>query len=90
MGDRKLNIGDRVIYTDPLQKDHEALVTAVWDEASGAPYGDPPGCNIIYVVDDESRSDQYGRQIERDTSVVHVSYQAAPGRQWRWPDEVRS
>jgi hypothetical protein len=46
-----------------------------------------PSLNLTYVSDDESKVDQYGRQIERgSTSVVHQSNQAAHGRYWQFLD----
>ena len=50
------------------------LITAV----HGPGFGEgedftPPIVNLVYVVDDPSKSDSYGRQIGRDmTSVYHV------------------
>lgn len=81
---RDLKVGDHVIYTDSHRKQHEALVTIVWPNMMG---DEQSGCNLVYVVDDESRDDQYGRQIERETSVVHRSYQPAGGVCWHRPDE---
>lgn len=80
---RKLSIGDHVVYTDPVGKQRQGLVTAVWDS-----YGTPPGCNVVIVHDDDARTDSYGRQIDRCTSVVHRSNQPAHGNHWCWLDEV--
>ena len=41
-----------------------------------------------YVVSEPDKADPYGRQIERETSVVHKSDQVAPGMYWCWPDEM--
>jgi len=41
-----------------------------------------PGLNLVLVSNDEAKDDPYGRQIERETSVVHVSNQPAPGAYW--------
>jgi len=46
-----------------------------------------PGCNLVCVSGDVAKTDPYGRQIERATSVVHRSKQAAHGNFWHWPDE---
>ena len=41
-----------------------------------------PGLNLVLVSNDEAKDYPYGRQIERETSVVHVSNQPAPGAYW--------
>lgn len=47
-----------------------------------------PGCNLVYVDSDKTKHDPYGRQIARETSVVHKSKQPAHGNYWCWPDEI--
>jgi hypothetical protein len=55
-----MQAGDFVIYTDEVRRDHNAVITAVWG----------PDCiNVVFVSPDESKTDSYGRQIERQTSV---------------------
>lgn len=85
MQDKQLNIGDHIIFVDEHRVRHDALVTQVWENMSGS--DEPPGCNLVYVIGDERREDQYGRQTEHRTSVVHKDNQAAPGWMWHWPDE---
>ena len=46
------------------------------------PYN-PPSLNVVYVSEDESQNDPYGRQIARSTSVSHQSVQTAPGYYWK-------
>lgn len=72
-------IGQHVVYVDEVAVEHEALVTAVFGNGQ---YG-APSVNVVYVSGDESQHDPYGRQIARQTSCVHRSQQAAPGRYWR-------
>lgn len=86
MQERTLNIGDHIIFVDEHSVPREALVTEVWAGMSGDDR--PPGCNLIFVAGDEKRRDQYGRQIEHRTSVVHKLNQAAPGWMWMWPEEA--
>lgn len=69
-------IGDPVIYVDQFGVPHDALLTQVWDQTEA------PSVNLVIVSADESKKDQYGRQIEHHTSVVHHSYQSAAGRKW--------
>lgn len=67
-------IGDSVIYTDEVRRDHNAVVTAVWG----------PDCiNVLFVSPDESRTDSYGRQSDRQTSVARYSESNNFGRCFR-------
>ena len=84
--EKKLEIGSAVEFIDAHRKAHPALITKVW----GPSVGGQPGCNLVFVVDDPSKEDNYGRQIERQTSVVHLSGQPAKANCWCWPDEVPS
>lgn len=81
--EKKLEIGSHVNYFDEHSKVHSAVVTQVWPQMMGA--AAEPGCNLVYVSGDETKSDPYGRQIERATSVVHGGAQPAHGRYWVWP-----
>jgi hypothetical protein len=38
-----------------------------------------PSINLVYVVGEEDKTDSYGRQIDRATSVPHKSSQTAHG-----------
>jgi DNA-binding protein len=42
-----------------------------------------PVINVLYVSADETKTDPYGRQIERASSVQHVAGTTAKGRFWR-------
>lgn len=79
---KQLNIGDHVIYTDAHGIEHDAVVTHVWQSVGGL-----PGCNVVHVSGDDSKTDPYGRQIERATSVVHRSMQPANAFCWHSPDK---
>ncbi len=79
-----VNVGDVVTYVDEMGVEHKALVNQVWHDISAyKTVTDWPGVNLVYVNTDESMKDQYGRQIQRATSVVHQTNQPAPGRYWR-------
>lgn len=41
-----------------------------------------PSINVVYVTADESKTDPYGTQIERATSVGHRQGQTAHGYYW--------
>jgi hypothetical protein len=84
MMERKLKVNSPVVFMDAHRKGHHALITRVWDNSSVQV---PDGCNLVYVSDDETKTDPYGRQIERETSVIHKSAQPAGGLFWCWPDE---
>ena len=78
--------GQEVIYCDHVSVEHDALVTACWGETEWED-GNAPCINIVYVSKDETKTDTYGRQIERDTSVPHRSGQSAPGNWWKLKGE---
>lgn len=81
MEERIPKTGDTVIYCDTKGVDHHALITVAWGAT-------PTGCvNLLWVSGDESKTDQYGRQIERQSSCVHKTSQGAHGNYWRWPEE---
>lgn len=76
----KLEVGQQVTFVDPVGKPRPAIVTAVWEDMCGAGVD---GCNVVFISDDESKTDPYGRQIERETSVSHESAMNVHGRFWR-------
>jgi hypothetical protein len=83
--ERELHVGERIVFTDADCRDHNALVTVVWSQPK-----DNGCCNLVYVSGDESKTDPYGRQIERATSVVHKDHNGGtPGYCWRFPDEEK-
>ena len=75
-----MKIGDVITYVDHVGEAHDAFVTAVWDLNQEPGYH--PSINLVYVSTDEDKKDPYGRQIERDTSVVHKANQSAHGNYW--------
>ena len=79
-----VNVGDHVIFTDTHRQQHSALVTEVWDGGPDVEQREDslPAINLLYVVEDDSRRDQYGRQIERESSVVHLAMNSAEANCW--------
>lgn len=73
-------IGDAVIFTDPKGSDHHAVCTNSFG---------PICINVAFVSGDESRTDTFGRQIERSTSVLHQNTAPAHGNFWRRADEAK-
>ena len=84
--ERTLEVGTQIIYIDQTMGVHNALVTAVWGDRD-AERGYEPCLNLVYTSGDESKTDPYGRQIERVTSVIHLGQTQAPGFYWKWDDE---
>lgn len=78
---RTPRVGEPLIWTDAVGVDHDALATAVWT---------PTCINVVIVSSDESKTDQYGRQIERHTSQTHKSVNNVHGYYWRFPDEEKN
>ena len=74
----KPELGQHVLYTDERGKDHDSLVTAVWSETC---------INCLFVSSDETKRDDYGRQIERPSSVTKGGPTSAHGRYWRFTGE---
>ena len=66
-----IEVGNVVKYVDASAIEHKGLVTAVWSQ----------NCiNLTYVSKDESKTDVYGRQIERGATSVPKKYEGcAPG-----------
>lgn len=81
---RESFIGKPCVYFDEFGNPHHALVTAVWDTDDEG----PKSVNLVYVVSDAAKVDQYGRQIERKTSVVHRTRQGAHGMFFEMPNEL--
>lgn len=77
--EKHLKVGEVVVYVDPFKRDHLALVTAVFRGMSGT----RDGCNLVYVTQDESKTDTYGGQIERQSSVAHISANPAQANCWK-------
>lgn len=71
-------VGEVIVYTDEVSVEHDALVTAYWG-------GDQPNMalNCVYVSGDSGKSDPYGRQLERASSVSRQSEHTAHGRYWK-------
>jgi len=71
-------IGEFVKVVDEFGRLHDGLVTNAWNRTT----------NVVYVTGDEAKTDQYGRQIERQTSCMHKLDTSAPGRFWYFSDET--
>lgn len=74
MEGKVLQIGDVVTYKDEHGVDHNALVTIVHGNTSES-------CiNVVYMSEDETQHDSWGRQIARASSVQKKSEFTAHGR----------
>lgn len=74
----KAVIQQAVTYVDSTGVPRPALVTNVFAGMNGG----ADGVNVVVVCDDLNQSDNYGRKIERFTSVCHKSAQPAHGNYW--------
>lgn len=76
--------GDPVKVVDEHYVEHAGLVTAVHGEFVEDGY--VPSINAVYVSADPSKTDPYGRQTERLSSLQHLdsgpSRMPKPGRYW--------
>ncbi len=73
-----VEVGGAVVYVDEHARERAALCTAI--------HGDPeknPSINLVLVSIDEAMTDPYGRQMGRETSIVHESDQSAHGNYYR-------
>jgi hypothetical protein len=68
--------GTVVTYVDEKHESHTALINRVWKEDEEG----PSYVNLVYVTNDGDKNDQYGRQIERATSVPRKDDNNAAGR----------
>jgi len=92
--ERSLKTGDHVVFVDSYRKPHNALITNVFDNGMGLNAflvnynGRLPAINVLYVTDDAAKTDPYGHQVERATSVCHGSAQPVrAGMYFLFPDE---
>jgi len=82
MSDRTPRVGQAIVFCDASAVDHDALVTCVHSKTC---------INLVFVSGDADRTDTYGRQIERPTSISHVGVEGtAHGFYWRFADEERN
>lgn len=75
----KPTVGEAIVYVDETSREHHALVTVYWGgESEGG------ALNCVYVSSDESKTDPYGRQLERASSVSRYREGVtAHGRFWK-------
>lgn len=94
---KRTEVGQHVIYVDQDRRWHDALLVGVWGEPAvrkshfkdDAEVWHYPCVNLVHVAGDGLKTDQYGRQIERDgSSVSHYLDSTAPGYCWLHPDEA--
>lgn len=95
----KLKLHGAVVFVDAVGRARMAIVTAIWGgyvdpeqddkDARGYIVATParPAINVVVADVDDKKFDNYGRQIERYTSVVHGGNQSAHGMYYRLLDE---
>lgn len=75
---KEVHVGDHVIWVDPVARQYNAIVTAVWSQTC---------INVVIVSGDPAKDDTYGRQIERHTSQQHKDVMKVHGFYWMFPGE---
>ena len=71
----ELTFEPHVVFTDEVGVKHDALLTQVWSRDEEGPVV----ANLVFVVADPQKSDPYGHQIERRTSVSRRNEYSAHG-----------
>lgn len=85
---RTFEVGQVVVWVDEHGDQRPALLTAIHgDEHQHEGATHYPCCNLVFTSGDDAKTDPYGRQIERQTSVPHKQEQSAHGWYWMWPGE---
>jgi len=86
---RIFDIGQKVTFVDEHAATRPALLTAIHGDGEYEHEGKLyyPCVNLVFCSGDEAKTDPYGRQIERSTSVPHKHEQSAHGFYWMWDDE---
>jgi hypothetical protein len=76
-------VGSPVRVVDEQYNEHTGLVTCVHGQFSE---GFTPCINVVYVSGDKTKTDPYGRQVERMSSLQHYlqgpNNMPRPGRYW--------
>lgn len=82
--------GDHVKYVDEHRRVHNALLVRVFDNDKPDEYPNP-AVNLLFVTHDSNKTDQYGQQVERRSSVAHHSGTTVAANCWhRDNDEERA
>jgi hypothetical protein len=78
-------IGKPVSFADPWGKLHEAFITYCFSVGED----DEPMCiNVVFVSQDAAKTDQYGRQVERYTSVMRRGEFSTHGMWFVMPEKL--
>jgi len=101
--DRAFKIGCSVVFFDSHRVAHEAIVTNWFHGGSeGETFEEyeqrhkaagqvwTPCCNVVWCSSDSTKTDPYGRQLERATSCTYgrqTGMTPFVGMCWCWPDE---
>ena len=103
MEKQQLVINGVVVFIDAHRMEHNALVTCIHGTPEGDEIPEVkdddgkviqaagfrwPCINLVIVSPNGDCQDQYGRQLERHTSVVHQAESSAQGYCFRFPDET--
>jgi hypothetical protein len=105
--DRAFKIGCRVVFFDSHRVAHDAIVTNWFHGGPDGQTVDEmmqaakdrgvtstiwmPCCNVVWASADSTKTDPYGRQLERATSCTYgrqTGMTPFVGMCWCWPDEA--
>lgn len=97
---RELKVGMAVVFIDEDRKENPALITAIHGDVFGRvnEYQDGklvptkegaywPCVNLVHTSLNKDCQDQYGRQMERHSSIAHLAQNSAQGFCYRFVDE---
>jgi hypothetical protein len=78
---RVLEVGSPILFVDKNRRHLQAIVTEIHGQTE-YDEDNPPALNLVYVSPESNEVDCFGRQIRRESSVVHKSRQSANGNYW--------
>lgn len=93
----ELQIGQAIVFVDENRQERDALITFIHGNPDGIVYtlaGEQierrqwPCINILTLSSNVDCQDQYGRQAERFSSVVHIEQSSAKGMCYRFSQEA--
>ena len=96
--ERQPQVGEPVIFFDSVGMRHNALLTSVHGERTITTIKEEgkepvdkewvPSVNLLVISPDKQRTDTWGRQIERFSSVGHFREYGTWGNIWCFSDEL--
>lgn len=97
---RELKVGQAVVFIDEDRQENVALVTCIHGNVFGGNVNHDgslvpdtegtywPCVNLVHASRNKDCQDQYGRQLERHSSVGHLAQNSAQGFCYRFVEEA--